>query len=106
MADFESHKAALAEAGVNVYAASVDTGEHAAEVAGEVSFPLGEGVTREVADALGAWWEERRGIVQPSQFLFRRGGGIVQVTYSDGPLGRLQAEDVGKLVAFLKQQSG
>jgi len=73
-------------------------------VADEVSFPIGAGITREQAEAIGAWWEDRRGIVQPSQFLMRRDGSIIQSTYSDGPLGRLLAEDVLGLVNFLVKQ--
>jgi len=69
-----------------------------------VSFPIGAGVTREQAEVIGAWWEDRRGIVQPSQFLMRRDGSIIQSTYSDGPLGRLLAEDVLGLVNFLVKQ--
>ena len=69
-----------------------------------VSFPIGAGVTREQAEAIGAWWEDRRGIVQPSQFLMRRDGSIIQSTYSDGPVGRLLAEDVLGLVNFLVKQ--
>ena len=73
-------------------------------MADEVSFPIGAGVTREQAEAIGAWWEDRRGIVQPSQFLMRRDGSIIQSTYSDGPLGRLLADDVLGLVNFLVKQ--
>jgi len=90
--------------GVSVYAASVDTGDNAAEVAGEVSFPVGEGIGQDVAEAIGAWWEDRRGIIQPSQFLIRRDGSVIQSTYSDGPLGRIDAADVCGLVNFLKSQ--
>jgi peroxiredoxin len=89
---------------VSIYAASVDTGEKASEVAAELSYPLGQGVSREIADSLGAWWEDRRGIIQPTQFLLRRDGSIVQSTYSDGPLGRLDAADVCGLVNFLISQ--
>ncbi len=103
MAGFENKRAELEALGVAVYAASVDTGDKAAEVANEVSFPVGSGVNRATADIVGAWWEERRGIVQPSQFVFRSGGTIVQSTYSDGPLGRLLAEDVLQLVEFLRK---
>ena len=73
-------------------------------MADEVAFPIGAGVTREQAEAIGAWWEDRRGIVQPSQFLMRRDGSIIQSTYSDGPLGRLLADDVLGLVNFLVKQ--
>ncbi len=90
--------------GVSVYAASVDTGDKASEVAAELSYPVGQGVSRETADLLGAWWEDRRGIIQPTQFLLRRDGSIIQSTYSDGPLGRLDAPDVCGLVKFLISQ--
>jgi peroxiredoxin len=89
---------------VSIYAASVDTGEKASEVAADLSYPVGQGVSREIADLLGAWWEDRRGIIQPTQFLLRRDGSIVQSTYSDGPLGRLDAADVCGLVNFLISQ--
>jgi peroxiredoxin len=89
---------------VSIYAASVDTGENASEVAADLSYPLGQGVSREIADSLGAWWEDRRGIIQPTQFLMRRDGSIIQSTYSDGPLGRLDAPDVCGLVNFLISQ--
>jgi peroxiredoxin len=104
LADFESRMSELEAQGISVYAASVDTGEDALKVANEVSFPIGEGVTREVADSIGAWWEDRRSIVQPSQFLIRADGTVLESTYSDGPLGRLVAEEVCGLVGFLKSQ--
>lgn len=87
---------------MTVYAASVDTGENAKTVADELSFAVGEGVTQTDAEAVGAWWETRRGIIQPTQFLFRADGTIVQSTYSDGPLGRILADDACRLVGFLK----
>ncbi len=90
--------------GVSVFAASVDTGENAAKIASDLSYAIGEGVTREQADLIGAWWEDRRSIVQPSQFVMRRDGTIIQATYSDGPLGRLDAADVCGLVNFILSQ--
>ena len=84
-----------------MFAASVDTGENAAKIAKDLSFVIGEGVTREQAESIGAWWEERRSIVQPSQFVLRRDGTIIQATYSDGPLGRVDAADVCGLINFI-----
>ena len=105
MAGFQKHKAELDAAGVAVAAASVDPLDKAQEVAAEVGFPVGYGVTRAAADALGAFWEERRQIIQPSQFVLGPGDKIVACTYSDGPLGRIDAGDVVKLVAFLESRS-
>jgi len=104
LAGYEENKAELEKLGISVYAASVDTGEDSKKIASDLSFSVGEGVTRDVADAIGAWWEDKRGIIQPSQFLVRRDGTIIQSTYSDGPLGRIDAADACGLVNFLISQ--
>lgn len=104
MVGFEEKKAELDALGVSVYAASVDTGEKAQEVANDVSFPVGQGVTRETADTIGGWWEESRDFNQPSQFIIKRDGTIVQSAYSDGPLARILADDVLGLVGFLTKK--
>lgn len=90
--------------GVAVVAASVDPLEKAQEVADEVGFAVGFGVTREVADKLGSWWEDRRSIVQPSEFLLDADNKVVISSYSDGPLGRVEAADVVKLVNFYESR--
>ncbi len=104
MAGYEDKQEELQKLGVAVFAASVDTGENAEKVANELSFAVGEGVTRDVAEIVGGWWEDKRGIIQPTQFVLRRAGTIVQATYSDGPLGRIDAADVCGLVSFLNSQ--
>ena len=104
MVGFEKLKAELEGVGANVFAASVDPIEKAGEVAAEVSFPVGYGVTRDVADKLGSWWEERRSIIQPSEFVIDGGGKILASSYSDGPIGRIDAADVIKLINFREAQ--
>lgn len=104
MAGYEENKDELEKLGVAVFAASVDSGEDARKLADKVSFAIGEGVTRETAAVIGAWWGEEKGIVQPSQFLVRRDGTVIQSTYSDGPLGRMDAADVCGMVKFLLKQ--
>lgn len=69
-----------------------------------MSFPIGEGVTREIADQLGSWWEDRRSIIQPSEFVIDAEGKVVISSYSDGPLGRFDAEDVVKLINFYESR--
>jgi peroxiredoxin len=86
--------------GVKVVAASVDDVEKAKEVADEVNFPVGHGVSRDIANALGSWWEDRRQIIQPSEFVVGADGKVICASYSDGPLGRIDAPDVVKLVNF------
>ena len=100
MAGFEQAKPELDALGVKVVAASVDPIDKAKEVAAGLSFPVGYGVTRAIADQLGSWWEERRGIIQPSEFLVAANGKVRSATYSSGPIGRVDAADVVKLVNF------
>jgi len=85
---------------VTVVAASVDPIEKAQEVADEVNFPVGYGVTREMAYTLGSYWEDRRQIIQPSEFVLGPDGNVMAASYSDGPLGRMDAEDIVKIVNF------
>lgn len=106
MVGFAKLKAELDELGVRVVAASADPLEKAREVASEVSFPIGFGVSREVADTLGAWWEERRGIIQPAEFVVDAEGVVVSSSYSDGPIGRMDAADVIKMIEHRDRQAG
>jgi peroxiredoxin len=105
LAGFQKQLKDLEALGAKVVAASVDPLDKAKEVAAELSFPLAYGVTREQADAIGAWWEERRGIVQPSEFLVGRDGKVIASTYSSGPIGRVDAADVVKLINFYEAQA-
>ena len=105
MVGFETLKTELDAVGARVFAASVDPVDKAGEVAAEVSFPVGYGVTRDVADKLGSWWEERRSIIQPSEFVIDAGGKILASSYSDGPIGRFEASDVIKVINFREAQA-
>jgi len=105
LAGFEKLKPELDALGVKVVAASIDPIDKAKEVAAELSFPVGYGVTRAMADQLGAWWEERRGIIQPAEFLVAADGKVRSATYSSGPIGRVEASDVVRLVNFYDKQA-
>jgi len=103
----ESELEALTSVGASVIAASVDDAEKAAEVAAELSFPVAYGVTREQADSIDAWWESRRDIVQPSEFLLNAEHKVLFSSYSSGPIGRMNPPDVVKVIQFMeKQKSG
>jgi alkyl hydroperoxide reductase subunit AhpC len=91
--------------GVSIFAASVDSIDKACEVSAEVRFPVGYGITREIADKLGSWWEDRRSIIQPSEFIIDSNGKILASSYSDGPLGRIDAADVVKFIKFREAQT-
>ncbi len=105
MAGFEKLKPELDALGVKIVAASVDPLDKAREVAADLSFAVAYGVTRAMADQLGAWWEERRGIIQPSEFLVAADGKLRSSTYSSGPIGRIDPGDVVKLVTFYDKQA-
>ena len=89
---------------MSVVAASIDPADKAQEVANEVSFPVGMEVSREIADTLGSWWEDRRQIIQPSEFILGPDNKVMVSSYSDGPLGRLEAGDVVKLINFYESR--
>ena len=104
MVGYEKAKGDLDALGVRLVAAGVDPIDKAREVAAEVSFPIGYGVTREIADKLGSWWEERRQFIQPSEFVIGADNKIIASSYSDGPLGRIDAADVVKLIRFYESR--
>jgi peroxiredoxin len=105
LAGFEKAKQDLEAVGAKVVVASVDPLDKAKEVADEMSYPVAYGVTRETAERIGAWWEERRGMVQPAEFIVGANGKIVASSYSSGPLGRIDAADVVKLISFYEAQA-
>jgi len=101
---FENVKQELDAIGAKVVAASIDPLDKAQDVATDVSFPVGYEVSREIADKLGAFWEDRRSIIQPSEFIVGADNQIVVSSYRDGPLARMDAEDVVKLIKFYESR--
>ena len=106
MVGFKAVKGELDALGAKVVAASVDPIEKAREVAGEVSFPIGYGVTRDIANTMGAWWENRRNFIQPAEFVVGTNNKIMVSSYSDGPLGRIEGADVVSLIRFYEARKG
>ena len=104
MVGFDKQLNELEAVDADVVAASVDNFDKAKEVADEVSFPVAHNVTREIANSLGSWWEERRGIIQPSEFIVGEDGKIVTSSYSSGPIGRIDATDVVKLITLYESR--
>ena len=101
---FEEYKDSLIKLDVKILAASVDTGDASREVADEVSFEIAEGVTREEANQLGAWYGDARHpeMIQPSEFLVKADGKVMMSSYSAGPLGRINPDDLIKVINFLE----
>ena len=105
LADYQSHIGEFEAEEIGILAMSVDPVDKAREVAAEVSFPVAYEVTREIADTLGSWWEERRGIIQPSEFIVGADHKVMASSYSDGPLGRMNPDDVLKMIHFYASRS-
>ncbi len=104
MVGFENEKKGLEAFGTKVIAVSVDPEDKAKEVADEVSFAVAFGATRADGDAVGAWWGEPQNIIQPAEFVIGDDGKVVFSSYSSGPIGRLDADDVVKLVDFYEKR--
>jgi len=58
-----------------------------------------------MGDRIGAWWEERRDHIQPSEFLLTRKGRVLGSTYSSSPVGRMDPEETLALVRILASRS-
>ncbi len=106
MVAFNELKQEFDEVGASILAASVDTLDNATVVQEGLDFRIAHGVTRDQAASIGSWWEDRRSIIQPSEFILGRDGSVISATYSTGPVGRLMPEDALKLIRFLEAQKG
>lgn len=105
MVGFENEKEGLEKLGARVIAVSVDDAEKAGEVAADVSFPVAHSATQADGDKIGAWWgEQRGGIIQPTEIIVGADGKVVASSYSAGPLGRMDAADVVKLLNFYESR--
>jgi hypothetical protein len=82
-------------------AASHDDQEKAAEVGSSLPFPVAHSVTHEQGDAIGAWWEEKRDFIQPSEFILSQKGEVMHSTYSSSPIGRIDPQETLVLLRFL-----
>jgi len=82
-------------------AASHDTRDRAEEVAANLPFPVAHGVTREQGDAIGAWWDEKRDFIQPSEFILNHSGRVMHSTYSSSPVGRTDPQEALVLLNLL-----
>ena len=108
LAGFQRASGKLAEAGVKVVALSVDD---EATTTGTIekfklSFPVGHSADAEkISSITGAYTNESPRYLQTTGFLLDPDGKILNAVYSSGPIGRLIAEDVIGMVAYLKSKS-
>ena len=101
MAGYAERRAAFAAEGVSIIAATVDSLEHAQNVAEPLNFPVAYGVTREIGNTLGSWWDERRDFIQPSEFALNAQGKVLFSAYSNAPVGRMDPEETLTLIKYL-----
>ena len=89
---------------ISVLALSVDPLEKSREVVAEskLEFPLAYGLkVPEDAERVGAWYDAKRPMIQPSEFVLDDSGSVLSATYSTGPIGRLCAEDALRFLEFI-----
>jgi len=79
----------------------VDSEEDTRAVAEDLSFPVAYGVKRSDGDLIGAWWEERRDHIQPSEFLITGSGRVLSSCYSSSPIGRTDPAESLNLLKIL-----
>ena len=95
LAAFEARRAELEELGATIIAPSVDSFDQATEVANRgFHFKIAYGATKADGDLLGAWWEDNRGYIQPTDFIIGRGGTVLGSMYGSGQVGRMSADEV------------
>ncbi len=104
MAGFEERRAAFKEQGVSIVAGTVDPEEKLVDIAAGLGYPLAYGMTRVDGDAIGAWWEERRDHIQPSEFVLSHSGKVMFDSYSNSPVGRMDPEETLTLTKYLNDQ--
>jgi len=89
---------------VSIVAGTVDSEEKTLEIAAPLSFPVAYGMTRADGDTIGAWWEERRDHIQPSEFILR-GTTVIASTYSNSPVGRMDPEETVSLIEHVNKRA-
>lgn len=89
---------------MSIVAGSKDDRDKAEEVGVPLPFPVAYGVTREQADTLGAWWDETRDFMQPSEFILNHRGRVIHSTYSSSPVGRTDPAETLVLLKLLESR--
>ena len=101
MAGYEERREAFSAEGVSIIAATVDSQEKTQEVAASLNFPVAYGVTHDIGNALGSWWDERRDFIQPSEFVLNPKGKVIFSAYSNAPVGRMDPAETLTLIKYL-----
>ncbi len=76
-----------------------------AEISTDIGFPVACGITREMGNKIGAWWDEDRNFIQPSEFFMTNSGMVLASSYASSPIGRMDPEDALVLAKFIIEKS-
>ena len=79
---------------------TVDSETQTKEVAAPLSFPVAHSMQRRDGNLIGAFWDERRNHIQPSEFILR-GNRVLASTYSNSPVGRMDPEETLSLISYI-----
>jgi alkyl hydroperoxide reductase subunit AhpC len=107
LADFQGLDQEFKSEQIKVIAASVDPIEKAREMIEKIgiTYAVGYGlVAEEVSRMTGAYYDKEKKFLHATGFLLRPGKTIVVGCYSTGPIGRLVAKDVLRVVRFYKSR--
>ena len=96
VADYQAHLEEFQAENTAIVALSVDPLDKAQEMVAKTAakFPIGYGLkVPEDADRVGAYWEERRGIIHATNFTVGPDRKVLQACFATGPIGRIAAVD-------------
>ena len=54
---------------------------------------------------MGAWGEEKRDFIQPSEFVLTQSGRVMSSTYSSSPVGRMDPEEALFLMKLIANRA-
>jgi len=97
---FSENFSELQKLNTQVIAASTDTLDNSTAIAADLPFPVAYEASKDHGDQMGSRWEERRGLIQPSDFILNHEGKVLSATYSSGAVGRLEGGDAVKFITF------
>ena len=85
---------------MTVYAGSIDPLDYARQVVDRgITFPVAYRVSKEIAETVGAWWEDCLGFIEPAEFVIGRGGVVLGSVYTSGAIGSVDINDIIELIA-------
>lgn len=106
MADYQQKLEKLHEIGIEVAALSVDPKEDAREVVQDIGieYPvLYDLDCVRISEKIGAYYDSDGEFFHATGFLLQNNR-VKQLTYSSGPIGRLEVDDIAGLVKFYQSQ--